>query len=314
MPKLSVVVPVFREAASIRRNVELLQGLLDAHREEFNYEIILVNDGSPDESLTVLESLHHDYPTSVGFVGFTRNFGQVPAILAGLQASSGDCAAVISADLQDPPELIPVMFRKWSEGQKTVVGVRGTRQDSLAVKAPSRLFYSLMRRLALPTMPATGFDFFLIDRTIKERLLARSEANGFLQGEILYVSGPVFEIPYTRRKRDVGQSGWSWAKKVKYLIDGFVGYSFVPIRLISLAGIGLLCLGILASIGLVVQRLWFGGGTVYWKLIMILMLLLHGTEMLAIGVLGEYLWRTLEQTRGRPLFVIECQRLPTAVP
>ncbi|PYV25804.1 MAG: glycosyltransferase, partial [Acidobacteria bacterium] len=258
MPKLSVVVPVYREAASIRRNFEVLKAVLDAHAEEFSYEIILVNDGSPDESLTVLESLHRDYPSTTGIVSFLRNFGQVAAILAGLQASSGSCAAVISADLQDPPELIPVMFRKWSEGWKTVVGVRGARYDSLIVKAPSRLFYSLMRRHALPSLPATGFDFFLIDQTVKERLVARPEPNGFLQGEILYASGPVHEIVYTRREREAGDSGWSSAKKMKYFVDGFVGYSFAPIRFITVAGIGLFCLGILASVGLVIQRLWFG--------------------------------------------------------
>jgi len=311
MPKLSVVVPVYREATSIRRNFETLRSVLDGKGEEFSHEIILVNDGSPDESLTMLESIHRDYPATTGIVSFTRNFGQVAAILAGLQASSGDCAAVISADLQDPPELIPVMFRKWCEGWKTVVGVRGLRQDSLAVRAPSRLFYSLMRRHALPSLPTSGFDFFLIDRTVKERLLARPESNGFLQGEILYVSGPVHEIVYTRREREVGQSGWSWGKKIKYFVDGFVGYSFAPIRLITLAGIGLFCVGILASVGLVIQRLWFGTGQTGWTSIMIVMLLLHGTEMLMIGVLGEYLWRTLDQTRGRPLFIIDYQRLPT---
>jgi len=313
MPKLSVVVPVYREAASIRQNFATIKATLDDHREEFCYEVILVNDGSPDDSLAMLESIHREHPTTTGIVSLIRNFGQLAAVLAGLQASSGDCVAVISADLQDPPELIPAMFRKWREGLKTVVAVRGARHDPLAVRVPSRAFYFLMRKLALPTIPATGFDFFLIDRTVKERLLARPESNGFLQGEILYVSGPVHEIVYTRREREVGQSGWSWGKKIKYFVDGFVGYSFAPIRLITLAGIGLFCVGILASVGLVVQRLLFGTGQVGWTSIMIMMLLLHGTEMLMIGVLGEYLWRTLDQARGRPLFIIDWQKPPIGV-
>jgi len=314
MPKLSVVIPVYREEACIRRNFEIVKAVLDARRDDFDYEIILVNDGSPDDSLAELESIHGEYPATTGIVSFTRNFGQVAAILAGLQACSGDCAAVISADLQDPPELIPVMFRKWCEGWKTVAGVRGARQEPLAIRVPSRLFYSLMRRLALPSIPATGFDFFLIDRAVMERLLARPESNGFLQGEILYVSGPVHEIVYTRRQREAGESNWSMAKKIKYFVDGFVGYSCVPIRLITVAGIGLFFLGIIASVGLVIQRVWFGTRMIGWTSIVILMLLLHGTEMLMIGVLGEYLWRTLDQARGRPLFIIDYRKLPSAVP
>ena len=308
--KLSIVVPVYREAAGIRKNFQTLKDVLDRHAAEFAYELILVNDGSPDNSLEILEEIHREYPAITGLVNFTRNFGQVAAIFAGLRASAGDCVAVISADLQDPPELIPEMFRRWGDGHKTVLAVRAGRQDSMAANVPSKIFYRLMKAYALPTLPATGFDFFLVDRTVVDRMLVRPEPNGFLQGQVLYASGPVFEIPYTRRVREMGQSGWSFAKKLKYLLDGFVAYSFTPIRLIAALGLLLFFLGIVASIGLVIQRIWFGTHSAGWSSIMIAMVLLHGTEMLMIGVIGEYLWRTLDQARGRPLYIVEYEKRP----
>lgn len=311
MPKLSLVVPVFREAESLRTNFELLHRVLSQHHDLFTFEVIFVNDGSPDDSLAILESIHRDHPETVGVVNLVRNFGQVAAIFAGLTACSGDCAAVISADLQDPPELLPVMFEKWRQGARTVLAVRGAREDSLARRVPSRIFYRLMKYYALPSLPPAGFDFFLVDRSVVGRMVANPEPNGFLQGQVLYASGQVVSIPYTRKKRLSGQSGWPFFKKLKYFIDGFIAYSFVPMRIISLAGMLLFCLGILASIGLVFQRLRFGTRAVGWTSVMIVMILLHGTEMLMIGVVGEYLWRTLEQARSRPLYLVNYQKLPT---
>ncbi len=310
MRLLSVIVPVYRDALSIERNFHIIKDVLDRHAGEFRYEIILVNDGSPDNSLEHLEALYRQYPAVTGVVNLVRNFGQVAAIFAGLRACSGDCAAVISSDLQDPPELIPEMFHKWQEGQKTVLGIRANRLDSLSVAVPSKLFYRLMKAYALPNLPANGFDFFLIDRAVIDRMLVRPEPNGFLQGQVINASGPVHEIPYTRRPREIGESGWSFAKKVKYFLDGFIAYSFTPIRLIAVLGVLLFCLGILGSIALVIQVVYFGTRAAGWSSLMIAMLLLHGTEMLMIGVIGEYLWRTLDQARGRPLYIVDYEKLP----
>jgi len=310
MPKLSVVVPVYREAIALRKNVHTLRAVLDEHRQAFDYEIILVNDGSPDASLEVMEKLRDEAPDSTGIISFVRNFGQVAAIFAGLARASGDCVSVISDDLQDPPELIPVMFEKWRAGAKTVLAVRSGREDGWTARVPSRIFYGAMRRYSLPRLPTAGFDFFLLDRQVVQHMLMNPESNGFLQGQILYVSGPAVEIPYVRRKRATGQSGWTLFKKVKYFIDGFIGYTFAPIRLISLLGIVLFSVGIALSGLLVLQRIFWGTGSQGWTSIMIAMLLLHGLEMLMIGVIGEYLWRTLDQARRRAPYVVDYEKLP----
>jgi glycosyltransferase involved in cell wall biosynthesis len=183
MRKLSVVVPVYQDELSIKQNFLILKEVLDRASSLFNYEVILVNDGSKDNSILVLEELHSEHPRSTGVINLTRNFGQVAAITAGLGRCTGDCAVVISSDLQDPPELIPEMFTEWLAGGMTVVGIRESREDSSFSRLASHFFYRLMRRYAVTGIPPGGFDFFLLDRMVIDRVLNSSERNGFLQGK-----------------------------------------------------------------------------------------------------------------------------------
>lgn len=311
LPKLSVVIPVYRDELSIHENFLAVKQVLDSHREEYAYEIILVNDGSPDKSLFKLEEIRHHYPEITGVVNLTRNFGQVAAILAGIQSSVGDCVVVISSDLQDPPELIPTMFEKWRNGVHTVIGTRSARDDPWKDTATSRIFYYLLKRYGLTSLPESGFDFFLIDRTVAQRLVNSRERNSFLQGQIISLSGSISTIPYERRPRRYGKSGWTFLKKLKYFADAFTAFSFTPIRLIFILGVFFFLLGTALSVFLVIQRLVYGTKSVGWSSVMISMLMLHGVEMLMLGVLGEYVWRTLDQVRERPLYTIDYQKLPT---
>lgn len=304
MSKLSVVIPVYREAESLRHNYLVLKDILDKHATNFTYEVLFVDDGSSDGSLDVMESLQREYPATVGVLSFTRNFGQVAAIFAGLHFCSGDCAVVISSDLQDPPELIPIMFQKWRDGSKSILGTRRLRDDPVTARWASRAFYRLMRAYAIPALPETGFDFFLLDREIIDRVLAKPEPNAFLQGHILYMSGKVTEIPYDRRRRQSGVSGWGFFRKLKYFIDGFIAYSFAPIRLITTGGVALFCIGAISSVVLILQRIFWGTSAAGWTSVMIAMLFLHGTEMLMLGVIGEYVWRSLDQARSRPIYIV----------
>jgi dolichol-phosphate mannosyltransferase len=310
MHKLSVIIPVYEDELSIAQNFLTLKTELDRASDLFSYEVILVNDGSRDNSILVLEQLHGEYPACVGVVNLTRNFGQVAAILAGLGRCTGDCATVISSDLQDPPELIPQMFKLWMEGAKTVIGVRESRDDSSFNRFTSRMFYRLMQRYSVSGIPASGFDFFLLDRAVVERILNSSERNGFLQGQILAASSVVAQIPYKRRARQIGKSSWTLVRKIKYFVDGFVAYSFVPIRFITLLGIVAFLGALLFSMALVVQRLAWGTEAPGWSSIMIALLILHGFELLAIGVIGEYVWRALDQVRPRPIYLVDYFKPP----
>ncbi len=310
MHKLSVVIPVYQDEISIAQNFLTLKAELDRASDLFSYEVILVNDGSRDNSILVLEQLYSEYPGCVGVVNLTRNFGQVAAISAGLGRCTGDCAAVISSDLQDPPELIPQMFKLWIGGAKTVIAVRESREDPAFNRLTSRLFYRLMQRYAVPGIPGSGFDFFLLDRTVIDRVVNSSERNGFLQGQILASSSVIAQIPYRRRARQLGKSSWTLVRKVKYFVDGFVAYSFVPIRFITLLGIVAFLSALLFSIALVVQRLAWGTEAPGWSSIMIALLILHGFELLAIGVIGEYVWRALDQIRPRPIYLVDYFKPP----
>lgn len=314
MYKLSVVIPVYQDERSIARTFAALKTELDRAADLFSYQVILVNDGSHDNSILVLEQLHNEHPDSVGVVNFTRNFGQVAAISAGLSRCTGDCAAVISSDLQDPPELIPQMFKLWMAGAKTVIAVRESREDSGFNRLTSRFFYRMMQRFAVPGIPVSGFDFFLLDRVVIDRVLNSSERNSFLQGQILAASSVIAQIPYRRRSRQTGKSSWTFVAKVKYFVDGFVAYSFVPIRFITVLGVVAFLSALLFSIVLVVQRLTWGTEAPGWSSIMIALLILHGFELLAIGVIGEYVWRALDQVRPRPIYLIDYFKPPEPGP
>jgi glycosyltransferase involved in cell wall biosynthesis len=230
MPRLSVIVPVYHDEMSIERTFDRLKNQLDQHCDEFMYEIILVNDGSTDNSLLVLEEIHRQHPDIAGIVNLSRNFGQVSATLAGMGSCSGDCVAAISSDLQDPPEMIPRMFKEWKSGARTVLGVREYREDPLTSKIASAIFYRLMQAYGIPLLPRSGFDLFLMDRSVVQHVLKNQERNSFLQGQILSASGNgVVQIPYKRTKRMLGTSGWTIFKKIKYFVDGFVAYSYAPV-------------------------------------------------------------------------------------
>ena len=306
---VSVVVPVYREGQGLLQNVRRLTAVLDRHKANFRYEVVLVNDGSPDDSLQCIEKLQRDRPEVIGVVSFVRNFGQIPAILAGMARAKGDCIVVISADLQDPPEMIPLMFDKWCAGNRTVLAVREGRKDKWTARVASRVFYSAMQRYALSSLPRGGFDFFLIDRTVADRVLANVEPNCFLQGQILYASGPVVQIPYTRQDRSSGAPGWTLDRRVKYFIDGFVGHTFAPIRMMSMIGILSLGAGIVLAGGLVAQGIFLGTRVAGWMSILIAVLILQGVQMVMIGVLGEYVWRALDQARNRVPYIVDYEAL-----
>jgi dolichol-phosphate mannosyltransferase len=311
MPTLSVIIPVYRDATTIERTFEIVKQSLEGCFPSVTHEIILVNDGSPDRSKEAIEAIHERYPHIAGAVNLVRNYGQVAAILAGMQVAKGDCIAAISSDLQDPPELITRFLKEWTGGADAVIGVRETRDDPLPNIILSRIFYSLMRRFALTNIPRTGFDCFLVDRTVAERILSHQERNMFLQGMILESSARIVRIPYHRRARRMGKSGWTAVRKIKYFVDGFVGYSFMPIRLITVAGLVMFFLGLVTSVLIVAQKVLYGTQSIGWSSIMAVMLFLHGVEMFMLGVLGEYLWRALDQVRPRPLYEIDWAKLPS---
>ena len=302
--RVSIVIPVYQNELNIAPTYQALKSELEK-LSFFEFEIVFVNDGSTDNSWHELLQVYNADPEHITLINLLRNFGQVPAMLAGFANATGDCVIAMSADLQDPPVLILEMIEEWKRGHKLVVATRESRRDGYLNRLTSQMFYRLMRKFAIPNMPVAGYDFFLIDRSIVELLLQMDERNPFLQGQILWMGHPPKLIHYERRKRELGKSQWSLSRKIKYFIDGFVAYSFFPIRLVSVIGIFVFFFGLILSAIIVVQTILFGTKSVGWSSLMVALLTLNGLQMMMIGVMGEYLWRNFDETRKRPLYLIE---------
>lgn len=299
--KLSFVIPVFRNEGSIVPTYEKLTELVK--RLSLNYEFIFVNDGSDDNSINELVALHHQ-DDKVKVISFSRNFGQVPAIIAGMKEVTGDAAVSMSADLQEPIELIESMISKWKTGNEIVICHRIDREDSFIANRASAVFYSLMKHVN-PKMPKGGFDFLLIDRKAVDVFNQIDERNRFFQGDILWMGFSVAFIPYNRLKRTIGKSQWSLSKKLKYFIDGLLNTSYIPIRLMSLLGIGFSFFGFIYALVIAYNRFMHNTPFDGWAPIMILLLIIGGLIMLMLGIIGEYVWRAYDETRKRPVYIIK---------
>ena len=305
MGLVSTVVPVYHNAKSLPDLASRLQSLA-LKNDDLDFEFIFVEDGSRDDSLTVLQALaSKDH--RIRIFKLSRNFGANAAVLAGLSHAAGDAIAVIAADLQDPPELIHEMLTLWRQGRKVVLAARETRNDPRISAFLSNTFYALFRRFAIKTMPEGGFDFFLIDRLVCDLIKNIQESNAYLMGLILWFGFEPAVIHYhrTRRKKQYGKSMWSLTKRIKYFIDSFVAFSYIPIRFSSLLGVCLSIIGLGYAVVVVFARLFLGVAVEGWTSIMVALLVVSGVQMIMMGMLGEYVWRNLDETRRRPRFIVE---------
>jgi dolichol-phosphate mannosyltransferase len=303
---VSVVIPVYFNEENIPVTWAALDATLRQLPPHRRWEVVFVDDGSGDRSYDRLCELFRRAPDRVRVVKLTRNFGQTAAILAGLREARGDACVVMSADLQDPPELILEMVSRWDGGaRKVVLATRTNREDSAIARWTSRIFYRLMRRFAIRDMPEGGFDFFLIDRRVVDIVNEVKEKNTFLQGHVLWPGFPPDVIGYTRRRREIGSSRWTMSKKVKYFVDGFVTYTVTPIRLITIVGLIVSVLSFAYATLIFASKLFWDVPVKGWAPTMISILMLSGVQLVMLGIIGEYLWRNYHETRKLPTFVVD---------
>lgn len=303
MPRLSIVVPIYYNELNIPDTVPRLLAL----REQlpgWELELVFVDDGSGDRSLELLLEWRDHHPDMIQVLELSRNFGSMSAILAGLGVVTGDCVGMIAADLQDPPELFKDMVPHWSNGSKVVLAVRADREESRSQKFFSNGYYALMRRFALPNYPAGGFDFFLVDRQVVSEIVRISEKNTNLMSLIFWLGFSPVMIPYVRSARQKGKSRWTLSKKIKLFVDSFVAFSYAPIRMLSVLG-GTVALAAFVYAGYVLAA-WLARDIPVkgYAPMVILLAFTAGVQMLMLGILGEYLWRALDETRRRPPFVV----------
>jgi polyisoprenyl-phosphate glycosyltransferase len=269
-------------------------------------EIIFVDDGSGDGSFEELRNIQREFPVLITIVKLTRNFGQPGAILAGYAHAKGKCVVTMSADGQEPPEVVNEMLRAFfQEGYEVVICARAGRDESLYRKITSHLFYYLMRKVTFKNMPKGGFDFWLMGRRALEAFNRNSDAHSFFPARILWMGFRTKFLTYRRRERFTGVSRWTFANKFTVLLDGTMGYSFAPIRIMSLVGCIFSLLGFVYAGLITVDTLLLGNPVKGWAPLMIMVLVIGGFQMIMLGVIGEYLWRTLAQVRGREAYLID---------
>lgn len=307
MSRISIVVPVFHNAASLPDLLARLQALASRHPGDA-FRFVFVDDGSKDDSFAVLLALGSSEPR-VTVLKLSRNFGSNAAILAGLAEADGDAVATISADLQDPPETLDAMLAHWRAGKKVVLAAREGRDDPPADAFLASIFYRLFRRYAIATMPEGGFDFFVVDRSVRDLLLGIQESNAYLMGLVLWLGFDPAVVPFRRlaREKRYGKSMWGFGRKFKYFIDSFVAFSYVPIRAASLLGLLVSAAGLLYALFIVFAHFAFDLKVQGWASLMIVLLVVSGAQLLVMGMIGEYLWRNLDETRRRPRYIVEAR-------
>lgn len=307
---ISVVVPAYNEQENIPLLRDRLAALFRSTRD-CDFEVIIVDDHSSDDTAKAVRGWA-DNDARVRLVRLSRNFGSHAAFHAGVANCNGDAAVFLAADLQDPPELIHEMAAQWRGGSDVVWAVRTAREgEKASAKIFSRFYYSAIRRMGLSEMPAQGADFFLIDRRVIDAYLRIPEKNTSFMGIVLWMGFRQSFVPYIKHARSSGLSKWTLSKKVKLFVDSIVSFSFAPIRIMSLLGV------LFSLVGLVFITIVVGGrlagrvvaGTGYAALMTVILVGL-GLIMLMLGVMGEYLWRTFDEARGRPRFIIE-ERYPS---
>ncbi|MCC2547927.1 glycosyltransferase family 2 protein [Hymenobacter sp. BT175] len=305
MPKLSIIIPCYFNEENIPVTAKALIANEALFPADVSFEYVLVDDGSGDNTLGALQAFRAQYPDRVRIVELAANVGSYNAIVAGMEYATGDCNVVITADMQDPPELMVKMFEHWRQGFRLVIGNRQDREEKGFSRVLATLFHRLMRRFALPNIPVGGFDYVMFDERIRREVVAMQERNSNVFYLMTWLGYPYVNIPYVRAKRSIGRSRWTLPKKLKLFADSFVSFSFFPIRAISVTGIllGIVALGY--GLYLTALKLFGAQEPAGWTMLMVVLLFVSAFQMVALGVLGEYVWRGLDAARKRPMYVVQ---------
>lgn len=300
----SIIVPVYQNEVNLD---DTIPKLIEMEKElpGYNLELIFVDDGSTDRSYELLVKYYNLHRKKIKVVKLTKNFGQSPATQVGLKEANGDCIGIISADLQDPYELFIEMIKKWEAGAKLVIAERTDRRENVKHRFISSLYWKMVNKFALKDFPLGGFDFCLMDAQVKDDLNKINEKNTSIFPLIFWLGYKFEIIPYTRETREHGISQWTLAKKIRLTLDTFVGFTYLPIRIISIAGLSLAFLSFLFAFITFIRWFSFKSTVPGWTTLALLFSFLGGMILLSLGIIGEYLWRILDEARERPCYVID---------
>lgn len=304
MKIVSIVVPCYFNELNIPKTYAVLkQDVLDK-RNDIQFDLIFVDDGSKDNTLIELKKIK-EIDSRVRIVKLSRNFGEFRAILAGMTHAKGQCVAVMSADLQDPPYLITQMIEAWEQGEKVVIAARSARLEGKLKTFLAHTYYWILRKLVIEDYPKFGFDFFLIDRQVANILIDMKEKNSTIYVQVIWTGFKPKVIEYVRQDREDGQSMWSYWKRINLFIDTFIVFSYKPIRLISSLGLMMSLIGFMSAVYFIIERIFLGVDVLGWTSLVVAVLVLAGVQLVMLGIIGEYIWRNLDETRKRPIYIVD---------
>ncbi len=300
-PELSVVIPAYNEEENLDALYTRLVAALDPLG--MSYELIFVNDGSRDRTLPMLQQLAAA-DGRVVVVDLARNFGHQIAISAGLDHARGDGVIVMDGDLQDPPEVLPQFIAKWREGYEVVYAVREKRKEGPLKRAAYSLFYRLLKRVSQIDIPLDAGDFCIMDRRVVDLLNGMPERNRFVRGIRSWVGLNQTGLAYERHARHAGRPKYTFTRLLYLALDGLVSFSYLPLRLISMAGLAVSLMSILIALFYTVQKLTIGLSPPGFATLVVAIFFLSGIQLITIGVIGEYVGRIFEEVKARPLYVV----------
>ncbi len=306
--KVSIVIPVYYNEDNLRPlYADMKAKFID--KIDYDYEIVMVNDGSQDHSYEVMQEIAAIDP-NVKIISLSRNFGSHAAILCGIDNCTGDCAVIKAADLQEPTELILEMVEAWKKGNNVVLAVRDGRDESKSQTFFANFYYKLVQKTALPQMPDQGFDVYLIDRKVITVLKNLDEKNSALTGQILWSGFKTEKVYYRRLAREIGTSRWTLKKKIRLVMDTLFSFTSLPITVVLNVGVCSVAIALIWALVVIVSKLSGIINVSGWTTLIIFNLFSFGVTMMTLGILGEYLWRTFDASRNRPTYIIEDSNEP----
>ena len=304
MKTISILIPAYNEEPVLDKLFTRLANLAN-ETKDYDFEFLFVNDGSKDQTLDFIK----DYAATdsrVSYINLSRNFGKEIGMIAGLDHAVGDAVVIIDADLQDPPELIPEMIKLWEEGYDDVYAKRKTRDgESFFKKFTSKMYYKTLQSVTrIPIQEDTG-DFRLLDRRVVEALKQFRESQRNTKAMFSWVGFHKKEILYDRDSRAAGETKWNYIKLVELAIDGITSFTTAPLRISTYAGIAVSGLTFIYMVYLVIRTIFFGVDLAGYPSMMAVILFLGGVQLLSLGIIGEYIGRIFNETKQRPLYLIE---------
>lgn len=305
---LSIVVPLYNEEANVETLYQRLKAVVDAMG--VSYEFVFVNDGSRDRTLELAQELSRR-DAHVRYIDLSRNFGHQIAVTAGLDHTVGDAVVIIDADLQDPPELIAQLYAKLKTGYEVVYAKRLSRPgENVAKLATAKLFYRMLAAITHISIPVDTGDFRIISRKVVEALKQMPEQNKFLRGQISWIGFRQTYVEYDRAQRAGGETGYTYSKMIRLALDGITAFSDFPLKIASLSGFLVSGIAFLIMLYTLYSRFISHEYQPGWASLMISILFLGGVQLIAIGIIGEYIGRLSTNVRQRPLYLIADTNIP----